>query len=49
MNKGRNIRKKNAIRHHRKDWYLYTLYRLFEGKATPEDVTKRWRKLKEVL
>jgi len=49
MNVRRMARKKNAVRQHRKDWYLRTLDKVFTGQAKPADVALRWNKLKEVL
>ena len=48
MSKGKSINKLKLCRQHREDQYLHTLNKLIDGKAGPEEVAKRFEKLKAV-
>ncbi len=47
MNKGRKVNRHNLIRNHRQTWYERSLDMLMNGQATPDDVEKRYNKLKQ--
>ena len=48
LNKHREKRKRKECLNHRKERYDQALDRLIEGKADPEYVSKRWKKLKDI-
>ena len=48
MSKGKSVNKLKLVRQHRESHYLFTLNKLIDGKAEPEEVTARFKKLKAV-
>ena len=48
MSKGRQLNKLSLVRQHRENQYEYTLDKLIAGKTTPDEVSRRFKKLKAV-